>query len=98
MGKDNKYLVKFNKPYTFEGGEYTEVDLSGIETMTVKDLADAERQFTIQGNVAAMNEMSISYACIIASMASKKPDTFFTGLPANEGVKIKNLVMGFFFE
>lgn len=96
--KNDKYLVKFNKPYTFEGNQYTEVDLARIESMTVKDLAEAEKLFTLQGNVAALNEMSIAYACIIASIATNKPDAFFTGLPANEGIKIKNLVLNFFFE
>lgn len=93
---ENQFLVKFNKPYKFEGQEYTEVDLCGIEDLTTKDIIEAEKQFASTGQVSAMNEMTVGYACIIAAKVSGKPDTFFDGLPGNEGVKIKNIVMGFF--
>lgn len=96
--KVEEYIVKFRKPYEFEGEEYKEIDLSGIENLTTKDLTAADKQFVTQGNVAAMNEMSVGYACIIASKAAKKPIEFFENLPANEGIKIKNIVMGFFYE
>ncbi len=93
----NKYLIKFNKPYTFEGKEYTEIDISGVEELTTKDIADADREFVTMGYVAAMNEMSVPYAAVVAAKATKKPVEFFMNLPANEGIKIKNLVMGFFY-
>lgn len=96
--EDNDYIVKFRKPYEFEGKEYKEIDLSGVENLTTKNLVDADKQFVKQGNTAVMNEMSVGYACIIASKATKKPVEFFLRLPSNEGIKIKNIVMGFFYE
>lgn len=30
-------IVKFAKPYSFEGTEYTEVDLSGMDKLTIQD-------------------------------------------------------------
>lgn len=33
-------IVKFDKPYKFEGKEYDSLDLSGMEKMTVQDLID----------------------------------------------------------
>lgn len=31
-------IVKFAKPYSFEGTEYTEVDLSGMDKLTIQDM------------------------------------------------------------
>lgn len=90
-------IIKFNKPYKFEGTEYTEVDLSGLEDLTVKDLAAADKQFYAQGNVAASTETSIAYACIVAAKAAGKPVEFFENLPVNEGIKVKMEVVGFLF-
>lgn len=95
---ENKYLIQFKRPYTFEGVEYTEIDLSGIENVKASDLMEADQEFTRKGFVAAVNEMSIAYACIIAAKVTGKPDVFFTGLPANEAIKIKTVVASFFYE
>jgi hypothetical protein len=92
------YSIKFKKPYSFEGAEFTEVDLSGLESLTAKDLMEADKQFTATGQVAAVNEMSLGYACIIAARVSKKPVEFFENLPAQEAIKVKNTVSSFFYE
>jgi hypothetical protein len=95
--KDNPYVVKFRKPYQFEGQEYTEVDLSGLDKLTVKDLVEADRHFATSGQAAVVNEMSVGYACIIAAKVTDKPVEFFENLPAAEGIVIKNMVTGFFY-
>jgi hypothetical protein len=93
----NEYLIEFKNPYVFEDEEYTQVDLSGLESLTAKDLIDAEKQFAASGQVAAINEMNIGYVCIVAAKASKQPVEFFEKLPANEAIKVKNTVTGFFY-
>lgn len=93
----NDYLVEFNKTYVFEGTEYNNVDLSGIENLKTRDLAEADRLFFSTGQVALMNEMSTGYICIVASLATKKPVAFFEQLPAKEGIKLKAAVSGFFY-
>ena len=93
----NEYLIEFKKPYLFETKEYTEIDLSGLESLTAKDLIDSERQFAASGQVAAINEMNMGYVCIVAAKASKLPVEFFEKLPANEAIKVKNAVTGFFY-
>ncbi len=87
--------ITFKKPYKFEGDEYKEVDLSGIENLSTKDLIDADKQFNTSGQMALMNEMTTGYSCIVAAKASGKPVEFFESLPAGEGLKVKNKVMGF---
>lgn len=91
-------VVKFKKPYTFEGKEYVEVDLSGLENLKSSDLIQADKMFIELGNFAAVNEMSIGYACIVASLVAGKPIDFFMSLPAKEGVKVKTLVSNFLLD
>ncbi|MBP1924591.1 hypothetical protein J2Z76_000444 [Sedimentibacter acidaminivorans] len=87
--------ITFKKPYNFEGSEYKEVDLSNIENLTTRDLIEADKIFNSSGQIALMNEMTTGYSCIIASKVAKLPVEFFESLPIREGLKVKNLVMGF---
>ena len=36
-------IVKFDKPYKFEGKEYDSLNLSGMEKITVQDLIDIQK-------------------------------------------------------
>lgn len=94
---ENDYLLRFNRPYHFEDETYTEVDLSGLEGITAADMIAAQKLMSKDGTVNALPEMSLQYACYIASRVADKPVEFFTGLPAKEAVKLKNMVTGFIF-
>jgi hypothetical protein len=87
--------VVFKKPFNFEGKEYKEIDLSNIESLATKDLIESDKIFNNSGQVALMNEMATGYTCILASKATNLPIEFFENLPAKEGLKVKNKVMGF---
>jgi hypothetical protein len=91
-------IIKFSKPYTFEEKEYTEVDLSGLEDLKASDLIEADKIFIADGQIAAMNEMSVGYSCIIAAKAGSKPIEFFRNLPAKDALTVKNTVTSFFYE
>lgn len=94
---ENDYILRFGKPYTFEDEAYTEIDLSGIEDITASDMIAAQKVISKGGTVELLPEMSLQYACIIASRVTKRPIEFFTGLPAKEAMKLKNIVTGFIF-
>lgn len=91
--------VKFNKPYFFEGKQYFEIDLSGMEDLTGADMIAVNKIMarTSTGIIDVMPEVSLEYACHIAAKAAKMPVEFFTQLPPKEAMKIKNRVMAFFF-
>lgn len=95
MTKNNKYLIKFNKPYIFEGTEYKEIDLIGLEELTTNDLAAADMIYIQKGIADPAKEISVIYCAIIASIITKKPLEFFEKLKAPESIKIKNMVSGF---
>ena len=93
----NPYLLRFNKPYTFEEETFTEIDLSGLEDITAADMIATQKMMSRGGTVDMLPEMSVQYACIIAARISGKPVEFFTGLPAKEAMKLKNMVSGFIY-
>ena len=94
---ENPYVLTFGKPYTFEEETVESIDLSGIEDSTAADMIAAQKVMSKGGTVEALPEMSLQYACVIAARVTKKPIEFFTGLPAREAIKLKNIVTGFIF-
>lgn len=94
---ESDYVLRFCKPYTFEDETYTEIDLSGIEDITATDMIAAQKVISKSGTVEVLPEMSMQYACVIAARVAKKPIEFFTGLPARDAIKLKNIVTGFIF-
>ena len=55
---------------------------------------DLDRQ---SSGIQVMPEVSLEYACVLASKATKQPIEFFTGLSPKIAIKVKNRVMGFLF-
>ena len=41
-GVSEERVVKLTKPYVFEGKEYEEIDLSGLEKLTIRDAIDTQ--------------------------------------------------------
>lgn len=97
--KENEFdtVVKFSKPYTFEGDTYTEIDLDGMDRMTAQDMIDAEKYLNRSGVFSPIPEVSVKYVCFIASKASKQPIEFFEQLPPRDATKVKNKVTSFFY-
>ena len=86
------HVMKFEKPYTFNGKRYTEIDLNGIANLNSLDESAAENRLASEGFVVTENTFNYLYACVIASFAVGKPEEFFTGLPICELIKLKNAV------
>lgn len=95
--EDYSLLVKFGKPYTFEGNTYTEIDLSGLENLNAASMIDVNRKMSRHSGIDIMPEVSLEYAVNIAAKATTQPIEFFLGLPPKEAIKVKNRVMGFLF-
>jgi len=51
---ESQYLLKLNRPYVFEGKEYAEIDLAGLDKLTVQDAINAQRQLFNEREPAAM--------------------------------------------
>ena len=90
-------LVILSKPYKFEGKEYENVDLSGMKNIKAIDMIEAQKIYDRSGGFSIMPEMTMEYALVIASRASKHPIEFFYSLPPIDAIRIKNKVTSFFY-
>lgn len=98
VNEEESLLIKFSKPFRFEGKEYTEIDLSGLEDISAADMIAVNKLMSRGGSgIDVMPEVSLEYALNLAARATKQPVEFFIALPAKEALKIKNRVMGFLF-
>lgn len=95
--RDERVILKLKKPFEFGGQTYTEVDLSGLELITAKDLTVVGKIMTSIGVVVPNPEMSIPYAVYMAARVSGLPVEFFMSLPAGDAIRLKNIVTGFLY-
>ena len=84
----------FNKPFTFEGQEYKELDLN-LEGLIGDDLISVERELTATGTVVVTIQTSQAACLLIASRAAKVPSELIRALPLNEASKLAMSVQGF---
>lgn len=94
---EENLILKFAKPYVFEGREYTEVDLSALEDATAADLSAVGKILSNSGIVSPMPEMTMDFAQYMSARIAKMPVEFFNGMPAREAIKLKNIVTGFLY-
>lgn len=92
-------IVKFRRPYHFEGKEYTQVDLSGMEDVSAGALQNVGRALLKKrpGLNPSTIEMTMDYANMLAARVTSLPLEFFERLPGKEGMKIKTAVVGFLY-
>lgn len=98
IAEGDELVVRFRKPYQFEGKEYPEVDLSNLDNLTARDLMAIGRQVgRVQGGTVVAPELNPEYTVAIAARVASLPLEFFYGLPAREFVKVRGAVTGFLF-
>ena len=92
-------IVKFRRPYQFEGQEYTQVDLSGLEDVSAGTLQNVGRALLKKrpGLNPSTIEMTMDYANMLAARVTSLPVEFFERLPGKDGMKIKTTVVGFLY-
>jgi len=87
---------EFAKPITFEGTEYSGLDLD-LDRLTGKDLVNIEAEMTARGIQAVMPEISKSYQMLVAARAAKVPVELIEELPIKEASAITMKVVNFLF-
>lgn len=97
VDEDAELYVRFRRPFVFEDETYEGVDLSGLEDLSARDMIATQRVMERSGSINVIPEMSLEYACIFVSKATKLPVEFFQSLPPREAVKVKNRVTSFFY-
>lgn len=97
-------VLKLNKPYSFEGTEYSEIDLSAIEDWSAVDLKNARMQYKkLNGDKEEniVTEMSMieavpEYQWVVSAMATKLPIELFMRLPAKASRMLGAAITNFF--
>lgn len=90
--KTEDHVLKFENPYIFDGETCTEVDLRAVADLNSMNESTAENRMAVMGFAITETKTNYYYSCVLASMATNKPETFFTGLPLCETLKLKNAV------
>lgn len=93
----DKLMLKLRKPYEFEGEIINEVDLSGLNNITSKDMIAVNKRIERGGTINVLPEMTLEYAVLMASRVTGRPVEFFEGFPPQDGMMLKNMVTNFLF-
>lgn len=95
--KEDRLILKLSKEYTFEGNKYTQIDLHGLENLTATDMIAVNRNLSRNGNSDFNQEMTLEYACVLASRGTEHPIEFFKGLSPKDAIKLKSRVTSFLY-
>ncbi|MDE6455887.1 MAG: phage tail assembly protein [Dysosmobacter sp.] len=96
---ENELVLKLSKPYPFEGETCTEIDLSGLETVTAGMLERVSKTILQQSPSLnpAMLESTMPFCIELVVRVTKRPYEFFRGLPVQDAMKLKALVANFLY-
>jgi hypothetical protein len=90
--------IKLKEPVDYQGIHVDSLDLSGMESLTGKDLNSVYDLYAnMGGSGIIMQEATLLFAQIIASKVTGFPLELFYVLKAGDSVKLKNRVYRFFF-
>lgn len=92
--EEEDLIIKFKHPFMFEGKEYKELSLEGLEKLTGADLMAVDRAMRKKSSDVLV-EFSFDYAVMLASRATGLPIEFFKALPMKEAKTVRNKVRSF---
>ncbi len=83
------HVMTFAEPYIFEGKTYEDIDLTNIGELTSLNESEAENRMAAEGIMSMDATQNYFYNCVIASIATGRPEEFFERLPFKELLKFK---------
>lgn len=100
QAETREYVVTLKTPYKFEGREYAEIDLTGLERLTVMDAVNAQKALFSAREVATamVTENTTAFAREMAQKATSLPIEFFRMMPRGADKKIARIIRGFLNE
>ena len=92
-GVSEERVVKLTKPYVFEGKEYEEIDLSGLEKLTIRDAIDTQLElFGVEVAASVLCETTTAFARTMAAKATGLPIEFFKLMPRGAFRRVAGMV------
>ena len=95
--EENSTVVKLSQVYRFEDQEISELDFSGLESITVANMIKANKTLSSSGNFSVLPETDLQYCLSIATDVTGLPIEFFKKLKPRDGIRVKNKVTSFLF-
>lgn len=90
--------IKLKTPVEYQGIQVENLDLTGMEMLTGRDLnAVYDLYANMGGSGIIMQEATLLFAQLIASRVTGFPLELFYAMRAGDSVKLKNRVYRFFF-
>lgn len=97
VNEEEDFIIRFQKPYHFEGKTYAGVDLSGLKSLRAKDVWKINRNYRNAGNIGLLQEMDSEYTARVAARASGMPVEFFECMELPDMIKVRTKVSDFFY-
>lgn len=94
---ENRYKIRLKTPFTFEGKQYEEIDLTGLENIRAADMIAVNRELSNGGNIDINQEYTLEYAFHLAARASGQPLEFFEQLRPLPAMRVKRCISSFLF-
>lgn len=98
MEKNESNLVPLKTPITFEGKQYSEIDLNCLENIRAADMIAVNRELSQGGNIDLYQEYTLEYALHIAARASSIPLEFYEQLNPSPALRVRKCVASFLFD
>lgn len=88
--------ITLSKPYSFEGKEYTELEIN-FDNLTGREVSQAKKDFIRSGNFYGGNilQTDMDFCVYLAAKAVDQPIEFMEGLPAKDYLTVSTLAAGF---
>ncbi len=89
--------LELRTPVEFEGVSYKEIDLSGLDGLTGKDIRELDNLFRMKGGRIGGNvkEFDSLYLQLVASKATKLPLEFFDRIGIKDATRLEVEIRNF---
>ena len=91
-------IIKLSKPLEHLGSQVTELDLTGLDDLTLNDLNELYNTYELLGGGGTvMQETSLLFAELVAQRLTRLPLETLGTMKAKDAIKLKNRIYRFFF-
>ena len=95
---NNWKIIKLSKPLEHLGSQVTELDLTGLDDLTLNDLNELYNTYELMGGGGTvMQETSLLFAELVAQRLTRLPLETLGTMRAKDAIKLKNRIYRFFF-
>lgn len=85
---------EFEKPYEFEGKQYTFLEYD-LDKLTGADVSAVKKEYARDGNFSVLPSTDSDFCALILARVTRQPIEFFKALPAREYLKLTQQVANF---